>query len=126
MINFFTQPFPPELKDYYDSLLANRVQFVDVTNTATADSGEYSATLQGNSGEVEFNSISIPVGVATLFTITNAYAVSGKRAYAYIVAGNNGFPEVINSTCSAGVISIYVNSIQDAEDAVTIGFLFLN
>lgn len=97
----------------------------DSSNTASVDS-LYVATLQGLSGEVEFSNVSIPVGDAIAFTINNSYATALKKVYACIAARNNGYPYVIEGTCGTGTINIILSSLVDPEDAVTIGFLFLN
>lgn len=111
---------------YKDFIATNGyVPKANPSNTTTVNA-TYTATLQGLAGEVEYSSISIPTGDMVNFTINNTYATDSKRVYPYIALGNNGNPFVVSALCGTGNIIIKVSSFVDPEDALVIGFIFLN
>lgn len=121
--SIFTQAYPPILKDYYDSLWASNL--FNSTNTATG-SGGGAATLQGMSGLVTYEGITIPADDFLQCSITNAYASTSKVCQVWVVNGENQTAIQGVAWCTSGTINFKLAAISDAESEVIVAFKFLN
>lgn len=120
-MNFFTQAFPPSLKDYYDSLIANLT--FDATNTAT---GTTSVSMTGRSGVAIFTDevTSSP----KFYYINNDDVASSSSVEVFLITtdSDDTFAEKIGQYLFDGQIQVcYTDAGENPAGVLKLGWRIL-
>lgn len=128
-MNFFTQAFPPQLKDYYDSKISTLETHVfnDLNTTTTASN---SITYNEYSGAITFEEIEIPQSSTVNITITNSMFAGRMPVFnifnASTLAGSIEDIEILTEQISfSGTILLIPIKNNSVSDDVTLTFELL-
>jgi len=120
----FTNPLPPALKDYYDSLLSGLIPIIfDASN---ADSGTTSVTIN------EMNGVATFTGSASANDITNFVINNSLITAASLLDINIKYPSTAGGgiitnagyTCTSGVFEVSVYNVDGSASASDIIITF--
>jgi hypothetical protein len=127
MKTIFTEAFPPALKDYYDSKIAELT--LNTSNTAT---GTDEVTINGNSGVIVFTGTIAALDIA-VFRISNSIITSTDKYVSlsinYNIETALGMPQLVAYEIQVGEILVMVKNISDSDvtnSDIVISFQILN
>lgn len=118
----FTQPFPPILKDYYDSLLENKIEKINTQNTAT---GTDNVIINAKSGVAIFTTAPDASPNVTTYTISNNLLQGGEQCLISVQSSSDdSFVSLLGYHVSQGFLYVFVNDGDsgNATNPVTVAF----